>query len=182
MMTGTGCGADRSLWTLLAPDWQLKELQEMDWGLLKDQGIEGLLLDLDNTLIPWDCDRMPLRTTRWLEDAQKKGFLVAVISNNRAGRVAELVEPLGIPYVARAYKPVGRGFGQAAALLKLAPNAVAVVGDQLFTDILGGNRAGMKTVWVQPLFAPVMAGTRIIRWLERWAVKKMRERGFFINE
>ena len=144
------CGADRIINRILAllnPRQQVERLQDIDLPGLQVLGFRGLIFDLDNTLIPWDCNQLDADIVKWLKNVQTAGWALAIVSNNRISRVANVAENFGIPYVARAYKPTARGFLQAAALLNLPPTAVAVVGDQLFTDVLGGNRLEMHTVW-----------------------------------
>ncbi|HWR40274.1 MAG TPA: YqeG family HAD IIIA-type phosphatase [Patescibacteria group bacterium] len=166
------------LLALLTPRQRLGDLRELDLAILQIQGIRGIIFDLDNTLIPWDSHCMPPEIIQWLQEVKKKGFAMAIVSNNRKKRVAAFAGPQQMHYVSRAYKPSGGGFLRAAASMGLEPAAIAVVGDQLLTDVLGGNRLRMYTVWVAPLPAKVLIGSRIIRRLECEIVKKICERGW----
>ncbi len=113
----------------------------------------------------------------WLQGLLADGLKVGLVSNNRRRRVREIAGQLAIPYVSRAYKPAKTGFRQVAAVMGLSPGAVAVVGDQLFTDVLGGNRLGMFTIWVKPMSAREFIGTKVTRQLEKLTVRMLRSKG-----
>jgi HAD superfamily phosphatase (TIGR01668 family) len=144
---------------------------------LKSQGIKGIIFDLDNTIIPWDSSDMCPRITAWLQDILAAGFQVAIVSNNWQKRVQAIAGMFGIPFVSRAYKPAKVGFKHALKALNLPPREVAVVGDQMFTDILGGNRLGFYTIWVKPINAREFIGTRITRQVEKLAVHMLKSKG-----
>ncbi|MDT8901811.1 YqeG family HAD IIIA-type phosphatase [Anaeroselena agilis] len=165
------------MYRLLCPNLAVDSLFEIDLDSLADQGIRGVIFDLDNTIIPWDSREMDAAIVAWLEDVLARGFKVAIVSNNWRGRVREIAARFGLPFFSRAYKPAKTGFRKALAELKLEPGETAVIGDQLFTDVLGGNRMGLLTIWVKPLTAHEFIGTRIHRRFERLAVRMLRARG-----
>lgn len=165
------------MYRLLCPNLAVEMLFDIDLDGLARQGIRGVVFDLDNTIIPWDSREMDATIVAWLEDVLARGFKVAIVSNNWRGRVREIANRFGLPFVSRAYKPAKTGFRRALAELGLEPHEAAVVGDQLFTDVLGGNRLGLMTIWVKPLTAHEFIGTRIHRRFERLAVRMLRSRG-----
>lgn len=165
------------MYQLLCPDLIIKSLFEIEAHILKQQGIKGLIFDLDNTIIPWDSPTMSPEISQWLTDLLAQGFRICLVSNNMGKRVRNIAKIFGIPFVARAYKPSKSGFRQAMAVMGLTAEEVAVVGDQLFTDVLGGNRLGLFTIWVTPLTAKEFIGTRITRQLEKIAVGMLRTKG-----
>lgn len=120
-------------------------------AFLRKKGIRGVLIDIDGTVsshrvaLPSDALRA------YVKGLQDAGIAVVFLSNNKAARVGTFSDPLGIRWVSRAVKPLGRGFRKGAALLGLPMREIAVIGDQIFTDVFGGNRAGALTCQVQSL-------------------------------
>ena len=165
------------LYNLLCPRLILNSLYDLKPNELKELGIKGIIFDLDNTIIPWDSQHMSTEMMEWLHRLIAEGFQLCLVSNNMGNRVKTIAEIFGIPFVSRAYKPAKSGFRQAVVSMKLPPNQVAVVGDQLFTDILGGNRLGLFTIWVTPLSAKEFIGTKITRQLEKITVRILKAKG-----
>lgn len=165
------------MYSLLTPRECVDSLFDINLDQLKSKGIRGIIFDLDNTIVPWDSADMCPKINAWLEDLMQENFAVAIVSNNWQKRVKLIANRFNLPFVSRAYKPAKSGFVQALESLQLKPEEVAVVGDQLFTDVLGGNRMGMYTIWVKPLTAHEFVGTRIHRKLERFAVRLLRAKG-----
>ena len=165
------------MYKLLCPQIIVKTLYDIELNTLQQQGIRGIIFDLDNTIIPWDSPTMSPDIMQWIQALLAQGFKICLVSNNMGKRVQTIAEKFDIPFVSRAYKPSKTGFRQAIAKMELTENQVAVVGDQLFTDILGGNRLGLYTIWVAPLSATEFVGTKITRRLEKLAVKILRAKG-----
>lgn len=165
------------MYHLLTPRQCVDTLFEIDPVQLKADGIKGIIFDLDNTIIPWDKEDMCPTISDWLHILVTAGFKIAVVSNNWNKRVKTIADRFQIPFVSRAYKPAKSGFYQALAALELNPHETAVVGDQLFTDVLGGNRMGMYTVWVKPLTAHEFIGTRLHRKAEKIVVRMLKSKG-----
>lgn len=166
-----------SLYKLLCPQMIVKSLYDIEIHTLKARGIKGIIFDLDNTIIPWDKPTMSPEIVEWLHALLAQGFKLCLVSNNMGKRVQTIAEIFNIPFVARAYKPAKTGFRRAIGTMELTAGQVAVVGDQLFTDVLGGNRLGLCTIWVTPLTTKEFMGTRITRQLEKLAVKILRRKG-----
>jgi len=167
----------------LLPDQLVNTVYDIDLDALKARGIRGIITDLDNTLV---SARTPLATpelTAWLEKVKQAGFGVVVLSNNNSERVARFAEPLGIPYIPAARKPMSGAFRRALAALALEPRQAAVVGDQMLTDIFGGRRLGLHTILVTPI-APGEEGlgTKINRRIEKIALSRLRKRGLWPKE
>ena len=162
------------MYKLLCPDRTVLRLQDIDLQEIKKMGIEGIIFDLDNTILPWDSAEIPLEVFNWLEQLLSDGFKAGLVSNNHQKRVSDIAGRFDIPYVFRAYKPAKTGFRKVSLAMGLAPKSVAVVGDQLFTDVLGGNRLGMFTIWVKPLSSREFVGTKVTRQLEKMMVRILR--------
>lgn len=165
------------MYNLLCPNITINSLHDIKPNALQHMGIRGIIFDLDNTIIPWDSEQMSPEIIQWLHTLLAQGFKLCLVSNNMGKRVQTIAGILGIPFIARAYKPAKTGFRQAIATMELTESQVAVVGDQLFTDILGGNRLGLYTIWVTPLSAKEFVGTKITRRLEKLAVRMLRAKG-----
>lgn len=118
--------------------------------MLHEMGLKGVILDIDNTLAAHGC-RDPFEgVVEWLELISDNGFKRLIISNNTCARVEAFAELLNLEFVALARKPRKKGFKKAAQMLNIKPDEIAVIGDQIFTDILGANLSGMKSVLLDP--------------------------------
>ncbi|MEB3197632.1 MAG: YqeG family HAD IIIA-type phosphatase [Candidatus Sericytochromatia bacterium] len=157
---------------LLRPGMRVAHVSDIDLGALRQRGIRGLIFDLDDTLVAAMSPTADPAVQRWIA-AVKADFAVYVVSNNISERrVAIASHDLGLPYVARARKPSRRSFRRALAELGLRPEEAAIVGDQLFTDVLGGNRLGALTILVDPLSVPRRWHRRWMRSLETYVLRR----------
>jgi len=141
-------------------------------------GIRGVIFDLDNTLTEWNNPELSRETVSWMAKARKYGFQMCFVSNNSDIRVREVAENVKVPFVARAGKPRRRSFRRAMELMRTKPETTAVVGDQIFTDILGGNRLGLFTIMVTPISRKEFIGTRLVRVIEKLILKCSKTRLF----
>ena len=139
------------------PDISCKNIYEIDPAALKKQGIYGLVFDIDNTMEPYKAPEPGEKLTEWLNGLAADGFRLGILSNASRGRIERFVggfpEPLrsDLFCVYGAAKPSKKGYRALSEMCGLGPEALAMVGDQLFTDIWGGNRAGWLTVLVEPI-------------------------------
>ncbi|MBE3579610.1 MAG: YqeG family HAD IIIA-type phosphatase [Caldanaerobacter subterraneus] len=157
----------------LIPDMIVGSVHKIDLNLLKKKGITSLVLDIDNTLLPKKAKFLDKDTVEWLERAKNEGFKICLVSNNTKKRVNELKEKTGIPGIAWAIKPRKGAFKKALKLLGAKPHETALIGDQIFTDILGGKRAGLYTILVKPLSDEELAWTKIMRRAEKIILKRI---------
>lgn len=151
----------------LKPDALVGRLRDITPPLLHSLGVRGLLLDLDNTLLPYRSDDDAQDAAGWVHDMRAAGLGLYLLSNARRERAARWAAALGVQGVGMAGKPLPRAFRAGARALGLPPAEVAVVGDQLFTDVLGGKLCGMRTVLVRPISDNNLPHTRLARTLER---------------
>jgi HAD superfamily phosphatase (TIGR01668 family) len=152
---------------LFAPDYYVRSVHDIDLQALGEAGIDTLLIDLDNTLLPRDTNVVPDELRAWAQALVAGGFSVCMVSNNWHQRVSTVADELGIPLVAKAVKPLPFAFLRALRILGSSRKRAAVVGDQLFTDVLGGKLLGTATVLVLPLSATDLPHTLLLRRLER---------------
>jgi HAD superfamily phosphatase (TIGR01668 family) len=151
----------------LRPRLYVSSIYAINLDRLKDRGIVGLVVDLDNTLVAWNNDRSSNELDRWVQRVKQKGFRLCLVSNNFPTRVRRFGEWLDVPSVPNAAKPRRRAFIQAMHLLGTDSDSTAVIGDQVFTDVLGGNRLHCYTILVLPLNEREYWTTRLVRRVER---------------
>lgn len=159
------------------PNEQVDTVFDIDPAILKDKGIKGIITDLDNTLVPWDVADATPEVIEWFAQMKENGLQVTVISNNNEERVRIFSEPLNIPFLPSAKKPLKRTFNKGAKQMELNNHEVAVVGDQLLTDILGGNLAGFYTILVTPIVQTDAKITQFNRKIERSILRRLRKKG-----
>ena len=141
-------------------------ISHIDPAALRDRGIRGAIVDLDNTLVGFRSLAPLEEDARWVARAAAAGIKVCVLTNNGTPWAAEIARDLGVPCIPRARKPLPHGFRRAVRLLELEVTECIVVGDQLFTDVLGARLAGLEVVLVPPLVRHDPWNTRPLRWLE----------------
>jgi HAD superfamily phosphatase (TIGR01668 family) len=171
------CPVAGSCWGHLIPDDYYESIYDIDLDALKARGIRGLLLDLDNTLAAWRFGQPEPRLAEWMGDVRARGFRPHIISNDLGPRVDLFSRYLGISGTARAGKPRRAAFRKAVAALGLRPEEVAVVGDQIFTDVLGAKPMGCRTILVVPVSGRDFIGTRLVRKAERAWLGYLKARG-----
>ncbi len=133
------------------PDVWLDTIYEIDWQRWQRQGIKGFLFDIDNTLEPYATKEPGGTLLTWLRQLESAGLQTGILSNAKAGRASLFAQKAGVRFVGHANKPSKRGFAEMASQMELRPDEIVMVGDQLFTDIWGGNRFGCITILVTPI-------------------------------
>ena len=156
----------------LSPNLYLNNVKEITIELLKKNNIKGIILDIDNTLIDFDKNLLE-GCEKWCDNLKKQGIRMCILSNtNKVHKVKKVAEILDLQYLYFAHKPNKKGFKKAIEILKLRPENIAVVGDQIFTDVLGGNRSKMFTILTKPIDTRDIWLTRIKRPFEKSVIKK----------
>jgi HAD superfamily phosphatase (TIGR01668 family) len=154
------------------PDIYLSTVHELDTEVLKNNGIKGIIVDIDNTLVPWDTKEPDEKVINLVCSLGKEGFRVCILSNNTRKRVEEFNRCLNLPAIHKAVKPRKGAFRKAMGLLGTDAGGTAVIGDQLFTDVYGGNRLGLFTVLVSPISEKEFVWTRLVRIMEKAVLRK----------
>jgi uncharacterized protein len=134
---------------------------------LKDHGIRALMVDLDDTLVASSSPRMGLAFRRWVRGLKEAGVAVLLLSNGKPERVRRWAHVLGVEGLPLVGKPFRFAFERGLKRLGTLPHETAMVGDQLFTDVLGANALGIKSILVTPLSNKGLPHTRLARKLER---------------
>lgn len=159
---------------VFCPHKYVEKVSQVSPNELVARGIRGLLLDLDNTLVPWRREAMADEVIAWLESIKAADIKLCILSNSiLSKRSARIAEKLGCSYIRKARKPSIQGFRRAMTALETTPATTAIVGDQMFTDIWGGNRVGIYTIMVRPIHHSEFVYTRFVsrppeRLLLRW--------------
>jgi HAD superfamily phosphatase (TIGR01668 family) len=152
-----------------------KNITEISPEFLKENGISGLILDIDNTLIGHNVPLPDEKTTNHLRVLENAGIKLCVVSNNTYDRVKSFTEKIGVEFfVANALKPRKKGYLEASECMKLPLNEIGAVGDQLFTDIWGGNWLSMHTVLVKPISDVEDSFVKFKRRFEKKILAKMK--------
>ncbi|XJZ26300.1 YqeG family HAD IIIA-type phosphatase [Bacillota bacterium Lsc_1132] len=159
------------------PDEHVKSILDISPEHLKSKGIKGIITDLDNTLVEWNRPNATPQLIKWFENMKKHKILVTIVSNNHENRVKAFSDPLRIPFIFQARKPMGRAFRKAIAQMNLKKEETVVIGDQLLTDVLGGNRSGFHTILVVPVAQTDGFATRLNRLIERRILNWFRKKG-----
>ena len=160
---------------MLYPNEYFNSVKEISIELLNKNNIKGLILDVDNTLI--NLERvMPAGVSEWAQDLKRNGIKICILSNsNNIKKVEEVAKIIDVPYIFFGKKPFKAGFLRAKGILKLNSNNIAVVGDQIFTDIIGANRCNMFSILVKPIEEKDYLITRIKRPVEKIIIKRYEE-------
>lgn len=137
---------------LLKPTYIIDgDITDIDLDRLSQAGIRGIIFDLDSTLLAPKTDTVSTEVEAWLTKC-RQNFSVVILSNNKQEDYVKAAEKMfNMPAIARAAKPRRWGFYKSLEILKLRPEEVVVVGDRPLTDVLGGHRAGIRTVLVRAL-------------------------------
>ncbi len=165
------------MWNYLCPKEVVDDIHQIDLEKHFADGIRGIITDLDNTLVPWNDHAVRPEVDRWIEQAKQAGFKVCIVSNNNLKRGEGLSRRFDVPAVWQAVKPRRRAFRKALEIMELDPAQALVVGDQVFTDVLGGNRLGLHTILVTPLNKREFIGTRCMRQVEKVVLYRLRRKG-----
>lgn len=154
------------------PKLYCKKVTDITVKYLKENNIEALVLDVDNTLLDFDLNILE-GLEEWHKEIEKNNIKCMILSNsNKIKKVEMIANVLNIPYINFAMKPLKRGFKKAQEKLNLPNENIAVVGDQIFTDVIGANRSKMHSILVEPIAEKDIWITKLKRPLENLVIKK----------
>jgi uncharacterized protein len=159
------------------PDEHVQNILDISPEKLVERGVKGIITDLDNTLVEWDRPEATPELIKWFNSIKEKGILITIVSNNTQQRVKSFSDPVGIPFIYSARKPMNKAFKRALRDMKLKNEEIVVIGDQLLTDVLGGNRLGLHTILVVPVASSDGMWTRVNRKMERIILSWMKRKG-----
>jgi len=135
----------------LYPNELLNKVEEITIEFIQKHKLKALILDVDNTLIDYNKN-LSEEKIKWAKNLKGQGVKLYILSNtNKKEKVEKVASALEIPYILFAKKPSKTGFLKIQRKLELKPEQIGVVGDQIFTDVIGGNRCKMFTILVEPI-------------------------------
>ena len=135
----------------LMPTIQAKQLTVLTAPMLAKRGIRLLMLDFDNTIVPYTTSVPTKAVEVWLRQMNQSGIQLCVVSNSHNSRVKVFCEKYGLDCITHAKKPFSKGIRQCLARYQISAGQSALVGDQIFTDVLGANCAGVNAILVQAI-------------------------------
>lgn len=165
----------------LVPTWYVESIYDIDLEKLWERGIRAIVTDLDNTLVAWNAPDPDERLLDWVKRVRERGIAVCIASNNSHLRVEAFAAHLDVPFLAKVRKPLRRGLRAVLAMLGTDTQSTALLGDQIFTDVLGGNRLGLMTILVRPISRREFLGTRFVRQVERVVLGILRHQGRLVK-
>lgn len=157
---------------LLKPDIKLRGITDITVELLKNNGIKALLLDVDNTMSTHHGTILTDGLLEWIAHMQQNGIRLMVLSNSKYKRIKPFAARIGLPFISLGCKPLPTGYLRGVKALGENRKNVAIVGDQIFTDVLGGNAVGVKTILLTPIKLEDGWSFKIRRKLEKKLYKK----------
>jgi len=150
------------------PSHAVHRLQDVDPAALSNRGIKLILIDVDNTLVKWRTEDFAKETLEWIATAKSHGIQICILSNTRnPARLERLSKVLEIPALRGKFKPSTAMYLEALQKFNVKENQAVMIGDQIFTDIFGANRAGIEAIWLQPISPHDFVGTKVSRFGER---------------
>ena len=157
---------------LLRPRLVVPDIRQIDFKRLKASGVRALILDIDDTLIPREVKDVSPLVFEWVQARKEEGFRLCLTSNSRHPlRVKYFGETLGIPAMHFSLKPLPFAFWRSLEILKAKPDETAMVGDQLFMDILGANLLNIYSIYIDHGKEETFLPRIWMRQLERWIVR-----------
>lgn len=162
---------------LLTPSLRIATIYDLPLQWLRERSVQAIVSDLDNTLVPWRDYKVAEELSDWFSFLHDEGFRTVILTNARPSpTIKEMSQQLQTELVIGARKPVQRFFREALRRVRVSPGQACVVGDQMFTDILGGNLIGCHTVLVDRIGSREFFGTKITRVLERAVLRHLARR------
>ena len=159
----------------LYPDFYLNNILDIKIPFLKENNIKGLILDVDNTLIDFNKKLLD-GSEMWAQILKENNIKLCILSNsNQREKVEKVATKLQVPYFYFAKKPLKSGFKKAKKILGLENKQIAVVGDQIFTDVIGANRSHMISILVKPIGEKDIWITKLKRPLEKAIIQKKKK-------
>ena len=158
---------------MFKPNIKLKKITDITVPLLEKYGINALILDVDNTLSTHHGQVLTEGLQEWLDLMRKNGIKMTVLSNSKSKRLAPFAKKIGLDFISLGLKPLPFGYLRALKRLGTTKAETAIVGDQLFTDVMGGNFVGVKTILLTPIKLETSLRFRSKRKVERFVMKKL---------
>ena len=171
------------MFEILRPKVYVNSVYNIDLKKLKKvKNIKGIIVDLDNTLIAWGKKEVSQKNIDWVNEAKKLGLKICIVSNTNSKRVAELAKIFDVPYHSKYFKPFSVAFNSGLKILDTKKSETVVIGDQIFTDIWGGNALKLLTILVVPIVKKDSMGTFFHRNFEKILLSFWQKKGIVKKE
>ena len=158
---------------LLRPTIKLQKITDITPNILKKRDIKALILDVDNTLSTHHGQILTDGLEAWLQEMKENGIKLTILSNSTSKRLTPFAEKIGLDFISLGLKPLPFGYLRALKKLSVKKCNAAIVGDQIFTDTLGGNIVGLNTILLTPIKPEASLRFRMKRRVERFVIKKL---------
>jgi len=168
--------------TYFMPNDYVQSVFQIDIEKLANSGFKGIITDLDNTLVGWDVKTPTKEIQEWFKKVNDLGLTITIVSNNNEKRVSGFSKDLDVDFIFKARKPMGRAFKKAIQHMNIKPEETIVIGDQMLTDVLGGNNNGLYTIMVVPVKKTDGFLTRLNRIIERRLLNYFKRKGYITWE
>ena len=168
--------------TYFMPNDYVQSVFQIDIEKLANSGFKGIITVLDNTLVGWDVKTPTKEIQEWFKKANDLGLTITIVSNNNEKRVSGFSKDLDVDFIFKARKPMGRAFKKAIQHMNIKPEETIVIGDQMLTDVLGGNNNGLYTIMVVPVKKTDGFLTRLNRIIERRLLNYFKRKGYITWE
>ena len=166
---------------LLLPTYAVPTVLDVSASLLRSMKVRAILLDVDNTLSKPGSQEPFAGVEQWVESMQRKGFVLTILSNNFRRRVAPFANRMRVPFLSFACKPLPGGYWRAISRLGISKKEAVVVGDQVFTDVLGANLSGVRSILLAPAAEEHGASIRLRRSLETSVRRRVQKLGRYLD-
>lgn len=160
---------------LLMPDYMFRKYDDITPDFLDSIGVRALIIDIDNTLAPYEQPEPDERLLEWVEVMQERGIKMTLMSNNDRERVELFNSSLGLPAYWKSGKPLRKNLDLAMRDMESRSDDTAVLGDQLLTDALAGKNIGLRAIIVPPIKDKTSAFFKFKRWIEKPYVRKFKK-------
>lgn len=163
------------------PDIYQRNIFTIDYQKLATNGIKCILFDLDNTLAPYYQKEPDRKLIDLFNNLKERGFTIAILTNSTKKRLEPFKNTLNVESIYSANKPNPKGFNEIIKKLEFSINEVAIIGDQILTDIVGGNKVGITTILTTPLVKKDFPLTRLGRVLENFIIYRLSNKNLFFR-
>ncbi|WP_169009134.1 YqeG family HAD IIIA-type phosphatase [Faecalispora jeddahensis] len=162
--------------SLFLPTAAVDRVTDITPEMIREMGASAIILDVDNTLATHGSPVPLVGTVEWAHAMRQAGLAVVIVSNNFKDRVAPFAEKYDLPFLCVAMKPLPFAYWRAARFLGVLRSQAVAVGDQVFTDVMGANVAGVKSILLRPSDPETSVSFRVRRRLEEPIRRKIERR------
>lgn len=159
---------------MFRPNIKLDKITDLSVSILKKYNIDSLILDVDNTLSTHHGQVLTDGLSEWLTNMRKNNIKLTILSNSTSKRLDPFAKKIGLDYISLGLKPLPFGYIRALKVLGSKRKNTAIVGDQIFTDTLGGNIVGLNTVLLTPIKPETSLRFRMKRKVEKFLIKALK--------